>query len=255
MKGNLLKGVVLGAVTATVVLAATAAVAGSGVGAVFNLGRTNSVNRTSVLVGRTAGAMLRVQNKGSGPAANFQVAAGRAPFAVNSNVKVGNLNADLLDGVDSTGFYAAGSKVVDSDHADQANHATSASLAANSDALGGNPASRYFTGRRVEFVADAPNGRETVLVLGGLTLEAVCAGSDDLSLRATTDSDNSWIRVASQGSSDFDSSEIVLIDLGSSSGVLVYHSGADRTVTFQWASWENGVGPDCQLHGMAFMAP
>jgi len=150
-----LKGTVVGGVTSALVMAATAAVAGSGVGAVFNLGRTNSVNRTSVLVGRTAGAMLRVQNKGSGPAASFQVAAGKAPFAVNSNVKVGKLNADLLDGVDSTGFYAAGSKVIDSLHADEAHHsqgadvastaghANTAGFADNADALGGLPASFY----------------------------------------------------------------------------------------------------------------
>ena len=76
-----LKGTVLGAVSAVVILTATAALAGSGVGAVFNLGRTNSVNRQSALVGTATGAMLRVQNKGTGPAASFQVAAGKAPFA------------------------------------------------------------------------------------------------------------------------------------------------------------------------------
>lgn len=41
---------------------------------------------------------------GSGPAASFQVAAGKAPFAVNSNVKVTHLNADLLDGQDASAF-------------------------------------------------------------------------------------------------------------------------------------------------------
>jgi hypothetical protein len=245
MKGKLFKGIVIGAVTAMVVLAGTAALAGSGVGGIFNLGRTNTVNRTSALVGKTAGAMLRVQNKANGPAANFQVVAGKAPFAVNSDVKVGKLNADLLDGVDSSGFT----------HADEADHAAGADHAANADALGGLPASSYLRGVKVSFVADAPLGRAIVLVLGGLTLEAICASGDNLSLDATTNSDNSWIRVASQGESDFDGDEVVFIDLGSSSGVLVYHSGAGPTVTFQWASWENGTGPDCQLHGTAFMAP
>ena len=157
--------------------------------------------------------------------------------------------------MDSSGFYAAGSKVSDSAHADEADHAAGADHAANADALGGLPASSYLRGAKVSFVADAPLGRATVLVLGGLTLEAVCASGDNLSLHATTNSDNSWIRVASQGESDFDGDEVVFIDLGSSSGVLVYHSGAGPTVTFQWASWENGIGPDCQLHGTAFMAP
>src|SRR5207245_4081561 len=122
-----LKGMVVGTVGAVVMLASTAALAGSGVGGIFNLGRTNSVNRQSALVGKATAAMLRVQNKGSGPAAAFQVAAGKAPFAVNSNVRVGNLNADLLDGKDSSGFYAAGSKVADSLHADVAGSAAFAS--------------------------------------------------------------------------------------------------------------------------------
>ena len=51
--------------------------------------------------------MLRVRNAGAGPAASFQVAAGKAPFAVSSSVKVSKLNADLLDGIDSTGFLSS----------------------------------------------------------------------------------------------------------------------------------------------------
>ena len=39
---------------------------------------------------------------------------GRSPFFTNSATKVGNLNADKLDGVDSTGSYRAGSTVADS---------------------------------------------------------------------------------------------------------------------------------------------
>ena len=43
-------------------LAATAALAGSGVGGVFNLGQTNSVNGTTRLQGATSSQQLYVQN-------------------------------------------------------------------------------------------------------------------------------------------------------------------------------------------------
>jgi hypothetical protein len=149
MRSQFVKGALVGGLSGALVMVASGALAGSGIGGVFNLGVTNSVNRTSVLVGKTTGSMLRVRNNGTGPAAAFQVAAGKAPFGVNSNVKVKNLNADLLDGIDSTGFYAAGSKVVDSAHADNADQATNASNASNAnhatnaDDLGGVPASGY----------------------------------------------------------------------------------------------------------------
>jgi hypothetical protein len=80
----------------------------------------------------TAGIPLQLQGPTTKP-----------PMVVNSSVKVGNLNADQLDGKDSTGFYAAGSKVADSVHADQADSAAFASGAQNSNQLGGQPASSY----------------------------------------------------------------------------------------------------------------
>jgi hypothetical protein len=43
-----------------------------------------------------------------------------APMEVNSDKVVANLAADKLDGKSDTDFYAAGSKVADSSHADQA---------------------------------------------------------------------------------------------------------------------------------------
>ena len=259
-----LKGTVLGSVSAVVILTATAALAGSGVGAVFNLGRTNSVNRQSGLVGTATGAMLRVQNKGTGPAASFQVAAGKAPFAVNSNVKVAKLNADLLDGIDSSGFYAAGSKVADSLHADVAysavvaTHAGRATDADNADALGGFRADDYLRGVAVSYVADAPSGFVPILTLGDLSLEADCTSpGDHLTIRATTASDHAWIRTGHQGSSDFRGPYpfFIFINPGSDSNVLVYHSAAGQVVTLQWASWENGIGKDCQFWGTAFLAP
>jgi hypothetical protein len=248
-----LKDTVVGIVSAVVILAATAALAGSGVGGIFNLGKTNSVNRPSALVGKTAGAMLRVQNKGSGPAASFQVAAGKAPFAVNSNVTVTNLNADMVDGKSSSDFYAAGSKVADSFHADNANHATNAD---NANALGGIDASNYMRGVKVKYIADAPSGPEVILKLGDLLMEASClTPGDQIRLFAATSSDHAWVRTGSQGESDLRLGVPVTIMPGSDSNVLVYHSATGQVVTLQWASWQNGVGPDCQFIGTAFLSP
>ena len=65
---------------------------------------------------------------------------------VDSLAKVTNLNADEIDGKDSTDFYAAGSKV------DAARHDDSASLAQdayNANTLNGHQSS-YFAPRAVE---------------------------------------------------------------------------------------------------------
>lgn len=114
MRGTLFKGVVLGALTSTLVLTAASALAGTGIGGVFNLGRTNTVNATSSLTGAKAGKMLQVTNTSTGAGATalgLNVAAGKTPFTVNSGTKVANLNADKVDGkeaADLVGARAAG---------------------------------------------------------------------------------------------------------------------------------------------------
>ncbi len=95
----------LAAVAVALIFGSATALAGSGVGDVFNLGLTNTVSATSTLTGATAGPQLTVTNTSADPAAtalNLAVTSGRAPFKVNSAIKVVSLNADLLDGKDST---------------------------------------------------------------------------------------------------------------------------------------------------------
>ena len=162
MRLTFFKAVALGAVTSMLTLGATAALAGTGVGAVFNLGKTNKVNATSTVTGSAAGSMLHLINSGTGagaqgipvtnasasaaaiqagnkgagpggsfssqgPAASFKVPPGLPPFTVNSSTEVPGLNAAMLDGHTSADFYASGSTV------------------ANSNALGGLDAS-FFQG-------------------------------------------------------------------------------------------------------------
>jgi hypothetical protein len=89
---------------AALAIATTTALAGSGVGSTFNLGETNTVDAQSVLTGNAgSAAQLKVENTGTGAALALLVSSG-APFKVNSSTKVANLNADLLDGLDSTGL-------------------------------------------------------------------------------------------------------------------------------------------------------
>jgi hypothetical protein len=105
MRTTFVKGALVGAITASVVMVSAAAWAGTGVGGVFNLGKTNSVNGSTLLIGKTTDKQLKITNTGSGPALGLSVAAGKAPLTVNSSAgKATNLNADKLDGLDSTAF-------------------------------------------------------------------------------------------------------------------------------------------------------
>jgi hypothetical protein len=165
MSGSFVKGCAVGLLCA-LVGGATVALAGSGIGGVFNLGVSNSVNAKTSLTGSPAAAQLQVtnssttagaaglnvssasstatltasnsssgvgvfaqtaaagkaalygKNTGGGPGASFVVNSGIAPFTVNSSTKVASLNADQLDGLDSTalqkrvsGTCAAGTAV------------------------------------------------------------------------------------------------------------------------------------------------
>jgi hypothetical protein len=98
---SFLRGSAVGGVAAALVLGATAALAGNGVGGVFNLGEQNTVNESTSLRGATPWRNLQITNTGSGSALGLKVDPGEPPMAVNSSGKVTHLNADELDGLDS----------------------------------------------------------------------------------------------------------------------------------------------------------
>lgn len=98
-----------------VILALLFGVASTALGAngnPFLLGKQNFASQVSKLIKR-----------GDGPALSLQVQDGQPPMKVNSSGKVANLNADTVDGKSEADFYAAGSKVDDSSHADEADDA------------------------------------------------------------------------------------------------------------------------------------
>src|SRR5215469_2141265 len=99
-----LKSVLIGVGAAAAAIAITGAASGSGIGAVFNLGKTNTVNATSRLKGSTRHPMLLVTNNGTGTALSLQVAHTTPPFFVNSSARVPNLNASLLGGLGPSQF-------------------------------------------------------------------------------------------------------------------------------------------------------
>ena len=69
-------------------------------------GVENTVNSVTTLVGTLTDPILRLNNKGTGPALDLKVEPGNAPMTVNSSTQVSNLNADLLDGRSASSFVA-----------------------------------------------------------------------------------------------------------------------------------------------------
>jgi hypothetical protein len=102
-------------------LALFAALSGWGYAATSNfvLGKTNRAKKTTGIASSAKHApALAVTNTGGGAAGSFTVKAGVTPFTVSSSAKVVKLDADLLDGIDSSalqrrveGTCAAGSAI------------------------------------------------------------------------------------------------------------------------------------------------
>ena len=120
MKPSFYKGIVLGAVVSILVLVASTAVAGTGIGGIFNLGQTNTVNATSALSGASVGAQLQVTNSGTGSGAqgigafSNSVAAtlygrnsGGGPGVSGRSDKRGNGVEGVSAGAGASGVYGA----------------------------------------------------------------------------------------------------------------------------------------------------
>jgi len=101
-------GTVLGALALFVSLGG---VGYSATGGTFILGRSNTAGLQSTLSASVKKKALWIRNPNvtaGATALGLDVAPGHAPFTVNSAAKVANLNADQLDGIDSSGFIQAG---------------------------------------------------------------------------------------------------------------------------------------------------
>ena len=91
-------------------------------GSSFILGQPNSAASTSSLAASVVGGkVLQLSNTSSttgSTALGLNVTSGHAPFTVNTGIKVANLNADTVDGRDSTYFLPKTGKASDSDKLD-----------------------------------------------------------------------------------------------------------------------------------------
>ena len=96
----------LALVMALILGVATTALAGTGVGARFQLGKLNTVDAVTKLAGSVASPSLQIDNNStnaSATALNLQVEPGKPPLTVDSAAgKATNLDADRLDGRDSS---------------------------------------------------------------------------------------------------------------------------------------------------------
>ncbi len=124
--------------------AANSALAHAGVDAkLFHLGHNNPVTAVSTLAGNLAGAVLKVDNNGTGPALSLEVGSGKAPLAVNAAAGTATgLSADELGGRDSVtyqrrvdGSCAEGSAIRAIDASGRATCETDADGTAQADAL------------------------------------------------------------------------------------------------------------------------
>jgi hypothetical protein len=85
MKSKFVRGALFGALVAAVTLVSSVAFAGSGIGGVFNLGQSNSVNAATTLTGSTAGKQLQITNNSTGAGADgigISVTSGKPPLVV-----------------------------------------------------------------------------------------------------------------------------------------------------------------------------
>src|SRR5690348_3393418 len=71
------------------------------------LGKANSATSPTSLTSKNTGAALNITQQSTGTGATalaLSAPAGKPPMTVSSGTKVANLNADKLDGIDSTAF-------------------------------------------------------------------------------------------------------------------------------------------------------
>lgn len=190
-----------------VIAVAALAVAVGGTGAYgasanFLLDTGNTGTKTTTLTASSvAGAGLQLTNldtaKGA-TALGLDVAKGHAPFTVNSGTKVAKLNADRLDGVDSSGFLQGEGSV----------YTRAVSLSA-----GGAP----FTGAMVPGLAT-------------VTLSCESDGSMGVQFNSSVNGENLFYSFPFEGSDDTDHQQI---DAGNSYGVGV--GTAQPTTLFQFS--------------------
>jgi hypothetical protein len=158
-------------------------------------------------------------------------------------------DSDKLDGKDSSEFYAQGSKVADSDHADQADSATSANSAADADTLDGKDSSE-FLGTNQRLTTD-----NVARAAGTITLDFGPIGAQscsDRSVSAGTDVSNDVVAVT-LGSNDL--LPLSFYTAGSSSNSNAFRlvvcnltgtSYDPPSTTYRWVAFDQPACAECE---------
>ena len=130
----------------------------------FKLGRFNTVNALSTLVGNRAGPMLVVDNNSTAAGAralDLRVEPGKAPMAVNSATRVPDLNADRIDGRDSSDFALRDPET---------GAAFEANIARDADRLDGKDSTQFASGTNGKANdADKLDGKDSTSFFSGKT--------------------------------------------------------------------------------------
>jgi hypothetical protein len=171
--------IAVSALTAAIVIVPTVATAANG--GSWLLGRANTESATTTVT-TSVGTPL-----------SLNAQSGYAPLKVNSGTKVTNLNADKIDGLDSTSFLRSTGKAVDADKVD-GYHASSFSMRSAKTGTIVHDGSIDYVG------AKCPTGT-TISAAGGAPLYGYALAYSGPDWDATTGAiiPNSWYVVDDQG--------------------------------------------------------
>jgi len=210
----------------------------------FILGQANTATSTTSLSAGTTGPAFKATNTSTGTAGSFNVAAAHPPFSVNTATKVAKLNADTLDGKDSTAFLGATAKATDSELLDGLD---STAFVPNSSL--------------VRITWDASNGAGYILPLGPFALQAFCgSGGSSLSLEVSTQAagtvnwlfaeDSGQLHVSGAGLGAQSSTPLPFNYGGHLEGQVVLDSGGE-TFTVVLHTYYDNVNKICEMKGTA----
>jgi hypothetical protein len=174
----------------------------------FILGQSNSASSTTALSSGTTGPAFKVTSTNTAAGATalrLNAASGHAPFTVNSGTKVANLNADKLDGLDSTAFLGATAKAADADKLD----------GLDSTSIGA---------RKLVFSAARGTGLQEIADVGAYIIEGACPAQNGTTVQIAA-----FVNTTSGGTVDvmFGRTENDATDLGTESRGLLLPFGSD----------------------------
>lgn len=189
----------------------------------FILGNSNTAGNTTTLSsGVTTGPALDVSNTGGKPAARFS-AIGTSPFIVSNARKVPNLNADQVDGKDSTAFLPSSGTIVQWYSPFEYRSPQPAVSVSPTSGPGVNVTSSTAGGREVYLSLNEPSILGATLKLKSVTICFWFVGAP-ITGTAVYDGDGSVINALSTDSYTHSSPEYTCYDVGPTTPTVVTRS-------------------------------